>query len=250
MELTGLGGGVMLAIAAVLWLVYLLPTWLRNREYLATEKNAVRLQQTIRVLAETAEVPTVVRAETLARELAAQRPVGPVAVGRAAIPAPPSRATTAQLAARRRRTRAIAAVALLGAIVVGVVQLGMMLTGGIAAGAWVVLVGSALVGITSVAMLRRLARGGRCCARRGLLTRPTRPSRGGVARPSRSRHAHGTLCRVIHRSRPGRRAAAPAAATVDSGRGSQAPLSLAHPGARRLRIGAYTDPFACKAGRT
>ena len=54
MELTGLGGGIMLAIAAVLWLVYLLPTWLRRREYLATERNAVRLQQTIRVLAETA----------------------------------------------------------------------------------------------------------------------------------------------------------------------------------------------------
>ena len=63
MELTGLGGGIMLAIAAVLWLVYLLPTWLRRREYLATERNAVRLQQTIRVLAETAEVPAPVRAE-------------------------------------------------------------------------------------------------------------------------------------------------------------------------------------------
>src|SRR6188474_857237 len=51
------GGGVLLALAAGLWLVYLIPSWLRRREYLATERNAVRLQQTLRVLAETAEVP-------------------------------------------------------------------------------------------------------------------------------------------------------------------------------------------------
>ncbi len=38
-----MGGGVVLAIAAALWLLYLVPTWLRRREYLATERNAVRL---------------------------------------------------------------------------------------------------------------------------------------------------------------------------------------------------------------
>ncbi|MCU1404876.1 MAG: hypothetical protein JWQ43_1179, partial [Glaciihabitans sp.] len=60
----------MFAAAAGLWLVYLMPTWFRRREYLATERNAVRLQQTLRVLAETSEVPTLVRAETNAHSIA------------------------------------------------------------------------------------------------------------------------------------------------------------------------------------
>jgi len=62
----------MFAAAAGLWLVYLMPTWFKRREYLATERNAVRLQQTLRVLAETAEVPTAVRVETSARSVAEQ----------------------------------------------------------------------------------------------------------------------------------------------------------------------------------
>ena len=73
MELTGAAVGVMLAIAAALWFVYLVPTWLRRREYLATERNAVRLQQTLRVLAETAEVPERCALEATAREAAQQQ---------------------------------------------------------------------------------------------------------------------------------------------------------------------------------
>jgi hypothetical protein len=72
MEFTGGGAGIMLALAAVLWLIYLVPSWFRRREYLATERNAVRLQQSLRILAETAEVPAVVRAESNARSVAAQ----------------------------------------------------------------------------------------------------------------------------------------------------------------------------------
>ncbi|NQX29492.1 hypothetical protein HQQ81_19270 [Microbacteriaceae bacterium VKM Ac-2854] len=68
-----LGGGVVWALAAALWVVYLIPTWLRRRSFLATERNAVRLQQTLRILAETAEVPEHVRAEATAREVAAQQ---------------------------------------------------------------------------------------------------------------------------------------------------------------------------------
>ena len=70
MELTGAGGGLMLAIAAALWLAYLVPNWFKRREYLATERNAVRLQQTIRVLAESAEIPDAVRADLAAKQLA------------------------------------------------------------------------------------------------------------------------------------------------------------------------------------
>lgn len=70
-----LGGGVMVAMAAVLWVAYLMPTWSRRREYLATERNAVRLQQTLRILAETAEVPQQVRLEANARTVAEQQKI-------------------------------------------------------------------------------------------------------------------------------------------------------------------------------
>lgn len=68
-----LGGGVIIAVAAVLWLAYLLPSWYRRREYLSTERNAVRLQQTIRAMAGTAAPLDELPAEKQARELAARR---------------------------------------------------------------------------------------------------------------------------------------------------------------------------------
>jgi hypothetical protein len=70
-----LSGGIVFAVAAVLWTVYLLPTWLRRSEYLATERNAIRLQQTLRILAETAEVPIEIRLEATARNVAEQQKV-------------------------------------------------------------------------------------------------------------------------------------------------------------------------------
>jgi hypothetical protein len=165
MELTGLGGGIMLAIAAVLWLVYLLPTWLRRREYLATERNAVRLQQTIRVLAETAEVPVPVRRELNARRAAA----GPVAVGRPVTP-PPVRPDARLLAARRlRRTRALATVVLLASFTVTVVQI-VAVVGGSAS--WMLLAGAALATLCSLALLGRLAEVAR--ARRAPVAQPVR----------------------------------------------------------------------------
>ncbi len=69
------GGGVVLAVAAALWLVYLMPTWMSRRQYTSTERNAVRLQQTLRILAETSEVPREVRLEATARNVAAQQRV-------------------------------------------------------------------------------------------------------------------------------------------------------------------------------
>ncbi|TFC46407.1 hypothetical protein E3T26_02270 [Cryobacterium sp. TMT1-21] len=68
-----LGGGVMIAVAAALWVTYLMPTWARRRQYLTTERNAVRLQQTLRILAETSEVPREVRLEANARTVVTQR---------------------------------------------------------------------------------------------------------------------------------------------------------------------------------
>ncbi|MDQ1581218.1 MAG: hypothetical protein QOD05_1993, partial [Microbacteriaceae bacterium] len=80
-----LGGGVVVVIAAALWLVYLLPTWLRRREYLATELNAVRLQQTLRILAETSELPDEVRVEANARTVAEHQRILRKAEGRAKV---------------------------------------------------------------------------------------------------------------------------------------------------------------------
>lgn len=68
-----LGGGVVVLVAAGLWLVYLLPTWHSRRQYDAAERNAVRLNQALRVLAETSETPEEVRLELNARTAAAQQ---------------------------------------------------------------------------------------------------------------------------------------------------------------------------------
>lgn len=63
-----LGGGVIFVVAALLWAAVLVPTWMRRREFRAAERNALRLQRTLRVLAETAEVPAEVRVEATARQ--------------------------------------------------------------------------------------------------------------------------------------------------------------------------------------
>ena len=63
----------MVAVAAALWVTYLMPTWARRRQYVTTERNAVRLQQTLRILAETSEVPRQVRLEANARTVVTQR---------------------------------------------------------------------------------------------------------------------------------------------------------------------------------
>jgi hypothetical protein len=153
MELTGVGGGLMLAIAAALWLVYLVPNWFKRREYLATERNAVRLQQTIRVLAETAEVPAAVRAEAAARQLALQQRAeyrqGPVAVGRPVQKVQPSAAQLASASRRMRRTRAATTLVLLVSAVTAVVQL--------VAQSWVMLAVSGAAVVGSLALLARIA---------------------------------------------------------------------------------------------
>ncbi|QTX04027.1 hypothetical protein [Agromyces archimandritae] len=68
-----IGGGVLAAVAAALWIAYLLPSWFRRRQYLAEERNVVRLQQALRVIAETSETPETVEVEVTAREVARQQ---------------------------------------------------------------------------------------------------------------------------------------------------------------------------------
>lgn len=64
----GLGGGVMFLVIALLWGAVLVPAWFRRREFNAAERNALRLQRTLRVLAETTELPNEIRVEATARE--------------------------------------------------------------------------------------------------------------------------------------------------------------------------------------
>ena len=198
----------MLALAAGLWLVYLVPSWLRRSEYLATERNAVRLQQTLRVLAETAEVPVAVRAETTARSVATQqrtlrqaqqqamreaRAVEAAHRARqaaslrraeriaAAQPAVAAVASARALAARRlRRTRALTSLVLLAALVTLGTQLVLMAVTGIAAGAWLVLGFSAVAVVTSFSLLGRLAAVSR---RRAALVAERAPLRKTVSSP-------------------------------------------------------------------
>ncbi|GAA2007544.1 large exoprotein [Microbacterium ulmi] len=58
-----LGGGVIVLVCVLLWLVYLLPSWASRHRYDAAERNAVRLNQALRILAETSETPEEVRLE-------------------------------------------------------------------------------------------------------------------------------------------------------------------------------------------
>jgi len=160
MEFTGVGGGVMVAVAAGLWLVYLVPNWLKSREYRATERNAVRLQQTIRVLAETAEIPDAVRAEAAARRLAAEQRAeyleGPVAVGRP-VRRTPSAVEQHAAAMRIRRARAATGVGLLIAVATIVLQVTLIATTGAVAGSFIVLAVAGVAGVSALGLLGRFA---------------------------------------------------------------------------------------------
>jgi hypothetical protein len=67
------GGGVIILVAVALWLLYLLPSWSRRHRYMTAERNALRLNQALRVLAETSETPEEVTLELNARTAWAQQ---------------------------------------------------------------------------------------------------------------------------------------------------------------------------------
>jgi hypothetical protein len=175
-----LSGGIVFAIAAALWIIYLMPTWLRRNEFLATERNAIRLQQTLRILAETAEAPREVQVETTARSVAEQQKIlkkyEMEAVERARLEAvalveaqkraerarqtEEARAATvarnARLKVQRARRRArLTTTLFLTASLVASAYGGWLLALG---GAPVVLVAGATVACLSVALLARMAR--------------------------------------------------------------------------------------------
>ena len=175
MENSASGTAILIAVAAGLWLLYLVPMWRRRSEYLATERNAVRLQQTLRIMAQTTELPEAVRAEMTAREIAAQerslaaRQREQLAIERAR-EAARQRALRVQLAAtapglvaevdasrlgqrRLRRSRAVTSLLTFAALVgVGV---------SVAFGAWAWTGLAGFVALSGMLLLRGLARASR-----------------------------------------------------------------------------------------
>lgn len=182
MGIDGVGSSVVIALAAVLWFLYLVPTWLKRREYLATERNAVRLQQTMRILAESAEVPSVVRVEATARTVAAQQRAlrknqrnsrSPVTFPLPGDSGFGSEATARSMdpARRLRRSRGFASLVLCAAIVAAVF-------GGfavVADGSWTLFGGSIVVAIGALALLGQAAAVTRARAelRRAAIASPT-----------------------------------------------------------------------------
>ncbi|MBS1907018.1 MAG: hypothetical protein JST33_10735 [Actinobacteria bacterium] len=68
-----LSGGVIVLVAALLWLLYLLPSWRGQHQYDAAERNALRLNRALRVLAESSEAPRELQLELNARTALAQQ---------------------------------------------------------------------------------------------------------------------------------------------------------------------------------
>lgn len=182
MHMTGgvLGGGVIFVIAALLWAAVLVPAWARRREFRAAERNALRLQRTLRILAETSEVPQEVRLEATAREALAHEKLlrtaqrqqeaereAELAEARAASVRAEIRAqqmrrrqAAAQRAAKlrrpaARRVRAIAALGALMGLLGALVGIGLLIAGSGPA----LLVCALLVALASVGALVLLAPG-------------------------------------------------------------------------------------------
>ncbi|MEO7122281.1 MAG: hypothetical protein ABI400_04020 [Lacisediminihabitans sp.] len=196
MGVDGFGSSIVIALAAVLWLAYLVPTWFRRREYLSTERNAVRLQQTLRIMAETAELPQQVRVENSARSVAAQEKLlraqrhHEVAMTKAEL-ASAERAAARQLAEklpklsadvargssatrRLRRSRALTSLVLLASLVTAGFGVAPML-----AGSWLLLASAGAVALGAFVMLGQMAAVGRARAElaRGMGLRRPQPVR-------------------------------------------------------------------------
>lgn len=168
MDFSGPGTAIMVAVAAVLWFAYLVPTWFRRREYLATERNATRLGQTLRIMAETAEMPEAVRVEATARDAAhqerllrereRQRAVGERAdLARARAEAAPTVRRAEERRRRVRRSRLVAFLLMSAATVVVVAQGALIVATGAVTGSWAFLVSAGVVAAASLGTLRRLA---------------------------------------------------------------------------------------------
>jgi hypothetical protein len=157
-----LGGGIVLAITAVLWMVYLVPTLWRRHIFDATERNAVRMNQTIRALVATTEVPQEFRVEATARGVAEQRRVLRKAetearhqLRAATIRSLAPEVQAARALQQRKRERRWASVLMLASLLVA----GWGVVGLTSSGEWGFLVGGSIGFGASILILRNAAPG-------------------------------------------------------------------------------------------
>lgn len=125
-----LSGGVIVLVSVALWLLYLLPSWRGRHQFYAAERNAVRLNQALRVLAETSETPNEVRLELnarsahaqhrLAKRVQAEREAAELELLRAELAATKADPAVRQARARRRARMAATVLLLAGLALAGV----------------------------------------------------------------------------------------------------------------------------------
>ncbi|MFD6700933.1 MULTISPECIES: hypothetical protein [unclassified Microbacterium] len=168
-----LSGGVIVLVAALLWLLYFLPSWRGQHQYDAAERNALRLNRALRVLAETSEAPREVQLELNARTALAQQKLAKrlqsdreqADLQRLREQLAATHADPAFLRARaRRRTRLVATVMFvlaLAATGVGVWQL-------VVGGSSILLWAGGAVALLALLMLQRMAAVARRAARRSV----------------------------------------------------------------------------------
>lgn len=149
-------------VSALLWLLYLLPSWRGRNQFYASERNAVRLNQALRVLAETSETPGEVHLELnarsahaqqkLAKRVQAEREAAELELLRAELAA--TRADPAVRQARaRRRVRMAATVVLLAGLALTALGVWQILSTGATLFAWT---GAVLV-VAATLVLQRMS---------------------------------------------------------------------------------------------
>ncbi len=155
-----LSGGVIVLVAVLLWALYFMPSWRGRHQYYSAERNAVRLNQALRVLAETSETPDEVRLELtartalqqqrLAKRVQAEKENAELERLRSELAAT-RRDPVVRQARARRRTRLTASAVL----VIALAALGLGIWQFIAAGAWMLAaVGAVMTALAAVVLVR------------------------------------------------------------------------------------------------
>ncbi|MEJ1092288.1 hypothetical protein [Microbacterium istanbulense] len=157
-----LSGGVIVLVAMLLWALYLMPTWRGRHQYNAAERNAVRLNQALRVLAETSETPDEVRLELNTRTAVAQQKLAKRVQAEKADAelerlrqelAATRRDPIIRQARARRRVRLTATMC----VVAAAVMLGLGIWQFVATGGWMLGVAGLTLGIAALIVLARMA---------------------------------------------------------------------------------------------
>lgn len=178
MEGPVLSGGVIVLVSVLLWMLYLLPSWRGRHQYNAAERNAVRLNQALRVLAETSETPEEVHLELTARTALAQqrlakrvqseKEAAELARLRAELAATRSDPLLRQARARRR-VRVTATGLLLTGLIVAGAGVWQIVSGGSSILVWV----GAVTVVASAGVLQRMAAVAARAARRPVAAETT-----------------------------------------------------------------------------